>query len=1697
MDVGHCKEVSLADFLAMTLFIYLFCLLSRLRLRVVLNMNRSLLNTDTTLNNVRRGYALKRSLFALAVLLCLLPKQSYSQSCDSLKFCAFKAITITTTSGKLSQYAFVDTAGSASIRSMDTAMTFEAWIKPQPQPGKRIFIAGLWGPNKDNNDVWLAYIENNTISFVLSKDNSFKGDLDNTVASYTLPTLYTKGWTHIACVYSNVNQEAVLYIDGFEVARNRNATYPVTILHRQDNDQLSLQIGSCNSLYDDTVRFRTMRGQIDEVRLWRRALSANEVRCQRNQSLEGTEKELELYYRANDSSYIALCDASGHGHKGFMISGATTAASDRTVPATFDISPAALDASLVCVDDSTFTYTITDTSFCGSSIYSFFYYGYSSLYTMTPNKFNLQQNVPQTFTISINNANVTGDISTYLYLVNNNRCGDYKQIYLHVIRSTELSYSKTALKMDTLFVGCLDKTFAEDSITICNKSNRPLKITSALLKNPKFTWRPGPGQPNLPITLQVGECWKVIVRMDANDTTKTFYDTLRIVSDDKCPGSGFIPIEGRTQDVVVLLTPSAKSQIKRMDFEAVCPGQSSNVQTYQYRSLVLDNVYIDSIYFTNPVFYGPRFQYPLLLKPKTAYFPAAVRFRPSAPGPFTGQMKLVVTYRGCRIEKTLDLTGTGISVDVNFNSALVAFGNVSIGKVGVQTTNVTCVGKDKRVMSAYLKVGDVFSITANKNFTIDPGQTLGIGLAFRPREGITYVDTLCIFDQQCFGTICIPITGTGTFEGLSFTPPFLNIQNVTGCDCKTDSIIVKNISGSPLTITGDALSDPSGKYTLIDRIPSGAFAGGQSFVYHVKYCPNDLFKDRADRSFITITLSGGTTYQILLQGTSVIPKLYLTPLTTYGAVEVGWQKDDSMLVENISSVPVHVSTINVPAGYVLTSTRPALPTWVAPRDSIIAFIQFKPTAQTSYQGAVTATLDTPCGRTETAILTGKGEIVKLQVPVTFINYGLIKPCECVEREIPLPNLSNFIPLLIDSLSIDVGGLANANTKVFKWRLKRTGQTISPFTIAPNSTDTIVVSFCPNIPAIPANLVMNAQLTIHAQTPAYNQLYKVVLSGRREMNFQPNVSIVGFPLTRVDTNAAPVTVNITIPDAFQNPSGDSIVFTGIAFNPDDRVFTATECTGQLPPWIRHRGEKLCFRIDFSPRAPKKYVARMDLLTSYPCAGVDTTILVSGEGFAPAYGLQVAFDTANIGNDTIMLTTCDTLVLPIMSSRDLPQDVIDMLFRIVYDSTAVTILNVTSPYTNNVSIADTGDGARVSLKDARKAKAGIIGYVRFIPKPGGGPKQFRVVLDKITFESDSFVFYDIVAGTDRGYVIIDDPQIEISPLADFDTVNIRNCKDQFVTVRNPGLVPIRVDSLSTLPVNHRITATSQPLPVTLAPGDSIIFTVTFCPRKEGWTDTTIFAYSNMPCVIQDTGRIRSYGYAPPFPFTLAFDANIGFADTVGGTISDTIEVPIVIDRDFPVTPIDLRFDVAYNPRALEYLGTKSKYVTPNVTVGANGISMELIHCDSIKMGEIARMKFVMTVPDSVISKMTLAPGQFTSDSIFFVKPVPTGDTSMVKVGAHCSISYLTFTGGSNTITAPRPNPTNGNVELEVEFFETVAPKLAIYSTTGEKVLNILEGVTPMKGGRYKLSFDLRSLSSGSYVLMFEAGSLHATQKIILKK
>jgi len=1621
-------------------------------------------------------------------------RAQFPPKCDVDKSCVGHAITIAVTSGKGAQYVDVDT--SNVLDDLGTAMTFEAWIAPQQQPGKTQYIAGLWGPNQDNNDQWVLYIKDNTIVFELSKDNSFKGELDNTIATANVPGLYINGWHHVAAEWDAASTAARIYVDGALAATATNPLYPLNKLHVPEDKLLPLQIGSCNGLYDDTLNRRAFLGQIDEVQIWNRSLSANEIACQRFQSLVGNEPGLELYYRCNEPPAGGLlCDATGNNHFGQLRSGAECDTSLRTIPLNYTSLPLLVNVNLICTEDTDFTFTLTDTSICGDNVTLSLYGQDKGLFKLSTNTITLVQGVPATFSVHFH-TDLIGPVIAGIAIQNANRCGDPLFVPLNVNRVTQLNYSLDRLLLDTLYVGCQTTTFSTKTLTICNPGPGTVTLTNISLDSNHFTWS-SPGL-TFPKQLAIGDCVTLTVRMDVIDSSHTFYDTLRVASNELCPGSGVIPISGRVQDVLGILQTDGKTALDSMNFGEVCPGFISTTISFEYRDLGTDSLVIDTALYNPTNFFGAVLAFPLRLAPKTANQLTYARFKPLKPGPLAGTLTVTADYRGCQIVKTVLLKGAGYSVDVDFLTPQVAFGNVTIGKSAKQSAQIIDSGAGSRNIDSYLKIGDVFTIVAGKSYNIAPGQTEPITIQFRPRQLKTYYDTLSIFDEGCFEVKSIPVQGTGIFQAFQFTPSYLDLTGVVGCASESGTITMQNISGQTLNIQSCVLNDLTGKFTLANPIAPvpQAFANNQSYAFNITYTPNDVNIDRADQAFIDLTLSDGELYEIILRGTSLAPRLYVTPLTPYGVVEVGWQKQDSILLQNASNVSEKITSITMPYGYTLVSENPPLPAVLAPRDSMWILVKFQPTGDSLYNGNFTVQVDSPCVNTYSGMLTGTGQVVKLDVPISFMNYGFVRPCDCATREIPLANYSHAIDITLDSVWITGPGVTPLTPSTFHWILKSTGLSALPIVLSHGTFDTLEVTFCPNIPAINANLVKTDTLHINANTPGWSDSFTTIISGRREMNFQPNVSLVQFPATRVDTSAKPQLVGISVPSVATNPDGDSVIIDNVSFQPDQKVFTAVASTGLPLPWVIQRGQKnFSIKVNFLPRAPKVYIARMLIHTIYPCNSTDTTVLVMGSGFAPAFGLQMAFDTARIGLDTFKLTTCDTLFLPIMSSRDIPQKYMNVLFHLGYDTTELQLLDGSSPYTGSVAGTDTSNGANVSMINGTNIKAGVITTLRF--KVIGGPTIFPITLGNFNFDSDSLVFFEIVAGDDHGVVEIDQPTIAVTKFTDFDTVDVKQCKNETVTVYNTGVIPVRFDSLS-LPKWHTVTASSIPLPAMLPPGDSVLVTVTFCPRDSAVFDTTITAYSNSPCLAIDTGTLHSVGYAPPFPFKMALLPDVTGIDSIGsigGLIMDTIEVPVSIDRTIPLTPLDVKFSLNYDARALEFLGVTSPYAQATVTNVPGTIGLVFPECQNVDSGEFARVKFLITVPDSVTTTMTLMPCVFTSDSIMFIKPRPVGDTSTVTVGPQCNITTLIFVGGSNSISPVHPNPSSGIVGIDLSFMEDANPELDIINSLGETILKPMDGTVAYKGGSYHVTFNSQNLPIGAYSILFRAGDYRMSERFVV--
>jgi hypothetical protein len=1643
----------------------------------------------------------------------------FPAACDRDKQCLGRALEMTVNAGRGAH--FVEVSNYRLQGRTQQALTFEMWAKIDRLNNTRQYLGGIWGPATDNNDSWQLYIaQNDDLVFEVNGDGTKLRETDNSIARVPMRQ-YFGNWTHIAAVFDGTASTVSIYINGTLAAGPvSNPTYPARYLRPPEKADLKLLIGSINGFSDDPSINRTFRGQMDEIRMWYRVLTPQEIYCNSNRALAGNDNGLQLYYRCNDAaSSITLCDATGKGNIGTMLSGAACRNSDRKKKQNVVITPSTVTDDIRCDFRKTYTFTITDTSVCGSTVTMRMENRDRNAFTLSQNSATLNPNIPVTFTVTVQSA-IVGQIIADLRIIPGNDCGQEIIVPLRFTRTTELVYNRNRLNFDTLYAGCIDQKFKDTTFTICNTSDslgqpRDVSITGFALGIPGVFSIVSPA---LPATLSPGQCTTVTVRFRATDTSALFNDTLKVLSTDRCLGGISIPLRGVVREIIAVTDESGRRRVDSARFGTECIGTLSNPITWVWRNLTARPITVDTMIIPAG-FTGKRLRFPLQLDTNRGYAANFFRFFPARSGPYNDSVIIRMRLQGisCVIERKIYVSGRGYEAKVRWTTRLVDAGNVIVGQQQRIIASITNEAPDTLNIGCYLEVGEVFFFAGGRNTRIAPGQTVNIPIDFKPLKDSQYVDKLCLFEQRCFTTDCIEIRGRGILETFRFDPIIMRTENVLGCGDKDDTLDIVNISGSDQRLSLFGLTGGNGKYTIVSPNPLPADTllpkdGRLRFVFN--YQPNDTTTDRADRAFLSFT-SLNVRWTAPLIGTSATPKIFLTPLTVYGTREVGDSLNQVILVENVSFLPVRVDSITVPNGFKIISMSRTLPDTLQPRDSMSVIVQFKPDLPQSYEDKMVAYSQYPCPMRQTATLRGRGVIVPLEAPISVMNWGYVRPCDCITRNLPLVNQSLVHEMTVDSLWIDSVGIPNGTPQFWTWKSTYSPNGTLPYKIPSESIDTVQITFCPRTPAEDKFITCAAQLNLKARGNGWQRNdYKVYLAGKRALLYKPEPVSITFPPTPVDTSLAPLFVRITIPGIDKNPEQYPVIIDSVSFEPNERVFTHFNANGSpFTPFTVKPGDTNQIRVLFRPRAPRLYTARMHLHTSSPCRDIDTTILVSGTGQANPYGLNFNFDNIRVFPDTFIANSCDTIRVPVYSSRDIPAELVDITCRIGHDTNELSFAGLESEYLTKNCFAEyiptytaapgaTG-GTQFKLKNFCKVDSvRPFMIAKFISKTGNRA-NLPITVDSISFDTERTILYRIYAENDDGRVIIQKAALTVENPIQFDSVRVLDCADRTVSVRNTGDMPITIDSLPGLPPDVQITGSQPPAGTLIVPGDSMLFTLRYCPRREtALTNQPFYARTSLPCPVTDSNIMNGIGYAPDVQAQFSIGPRPTLPDTVAGILKDTVTVPLLIENDFSATyrgityflkSVSMKGTLQYNPRALKFLDISSGYKGMTSFTSPGLINMEFSALDSITTGILATARFVITVPDSVQSPMSLTLSDIRTDSLAFIDIIPLGNKVPVIVNGRCGQTTLTFTDIAPTLLQNVPNPVQGKARIEFSFAENTPFTLSLYGADGRFIKMLAGSEMPVDGGIYSVEIDGSEYQPGVYFYILQAGIYKETRKM----
>ncbi len=1680
-----------------------------------------------------------RGLLYILFLLLLFVNLSAYEECDSIRTCTQNAITFEVTSGKGAHY--LEVQNTESIEAIVDSMTVDFWLKAEEQPDKNQFIAGIWGPGDDYNDVWSIYIDRqNRLTFQINGENSNKGYTDNTFCSLDYNPFFGD-WQHIYAIFDGSTSKVLLYVNGELLASGINAEYPVKRLRKRANEELNMQIGSTNAVSDDLNLNRTLLGQIDEFRLWNKIFDEDRMFCQKDESLEGNEKGLVLYHRYNETpdNYI-ICDATGNGNFGMARSGASCTPSQRYYQNTLIVTSLGqelpLKDTIVCDEEKTYSFEVHNISQCPKSVTVRIRGDYPNKYTISPlSKFNLEPDEKMQFSVNLQ-ADFVGKIRSVLDVYNGNRCRDWNSYYMDITRLTEFSYSTDTIGFNVLKANCLEVREDIRSVTICNNSNaigagRTVQIENMSVNNPEAfqILLPKP----LPIQLSPGECIDIPVKFNNLDFAGDFYDTLKIETDDKCDTTRKIELEGHIIEVFKLTDESGNNEITKFDFGTECIDYITPAESYIWQNLTKDNPYIEEedIYIDTIIvpehFISKNFDFPVNIDTYDGHYIHYFRFLPTAQGNFVDSVIFIIKSGECTIEKKVEVSGKGYYANLQFDDAMVDFGDVIIGQEKTIDIPITNLSDEPVNLLAYLKYGSGFYFASGQDLNLAPNQTKKVSIIFRPIVDSTYTDELCYLEKRCYESDCITLNGKGIYQIFSYEPNILLFDKVLACDSKIDSIQIANTGSSPIVLSNFIIDDQSNKYTYLDNntlLPTALpniinFAPGNKLTFVFSYAPDDITMDRADRAFLRFVDDKNQDWHLKLFATSVNPKIYITEETKYGIIEVSDSKRDTLVIENISQSIIALDSLSVSDGFEIVYPNPTnFSQDLNPGDTIMLIVDFVPTVPKYYEGIVYVGANSPCVSYAEGKLTGNAIIVPLEVPISTISYGYIKSCDCEERNITLINASNTFPMVIDSVWIDDFNASNPYPEFFTWTssfYKANGEVL-PYEIPAGQFDTLVVSYCPGNPSKREFINNDATLHLTSHGQSWERNFDVYLSGKRNLTFEADPTYVAFPPTRVDTLAPSRYVNITIPEIAVNPEQMPLKIDSISFSPAERVFSAIDYRTGLDKNITLAlGDTLPLQIDFKPRAVREYYAKMILHFSEPCPELDSTIELYGSAFAPAYALNFRFDTLDIELDTFKMISCDTLSVPIYSSREIPAEIVDIGIKIIYDTDKLDLIGADSyyltkscfSYSPSISIKDSSaDGKALLLKnfcgvDSLKPLC----HAKFVSK-----LQMRdtllIKMDSLTFDTEEVILYDIIATNDSAMVVILEPDFRVSQPITYDSVQILDCVTRTFEIVNSGDIPISLSSILNLPTDVLIVNSVPALDVMFDVGDTAFIEIEYCPQSKDTIDTEVYPFSNDPCQISDTSFISGYGFAPDLPLAFKFDLSV-LVPEFSGTIGERLTIPVFLDTNLSTILKgkehwlrDLQFDlrITYNPRALQYIGlvdskidfSETDYQPGNIVLKANNI-------DSLSKGQLFNLIFEATVPDVISSDLQVEVSNLDSQELMFLDLYPSGGKGIYNSDGKCFISYFKFESSETQLFGNYPNPWSEKTTVRFKLGEKVPVSLDLYSYTGEKIETLIDSNYPFERGEYSIELLSGNLKSGLYYLTFKAGIYTENISIMLVK
>jgi len=219
---------------------------------------------------------------------------------DSTSYSANQSETLPPPIGTIpANHAAIQTLSGSNLR-MTGDWTIEAWVKIG-MPSLQIHIVEAYSTSGNNGGFALRLLSSKVQAFQITNQSTSSS---NVVGTTTIPN---GEWHHIAATLNETTQELKVYLDG---ALEGTTTTTLTTL----NNNNGLYIGARGD--DQQVSGMV---EIDNVKIWNKAKTVNEIQEDTLACLTGNETDLLAWYDFEGTPSSTLVDKSTHGNNGTFV----------------------------------------------------------------------------------------------------------------------------------------------------------------------------------------------------------------------------------------------------------------------------------------------------------------------------------------------------------------------------------------------------------------------------------------------------------------------------------------------------------------------------------------------------------------------------------------------------------------------------------------------------------------------------------------------------------------------------------------------------------------------------------------------------------------------------------------------------------------------------------------------------------------------------------------------------------------------------------------------------------------------------------------------------------------------------------------------------------------------------------------------------------------------------------------------------------------------------------------------------------------------------------------------------------------------------------------------------------------------------------------------------------------------------------